>query len=249
MSDIGSDAQISPSALIKNIVEDLFSYNTIKRRRILEYYFFEDASLSSPIMSTNGVMNIQYVYTVWQAMNRREPKINNIVFDGHTAVIHLTQNISPCIFPSFIHFQVPAITTLHFRETDQDSGLLKIYQQEDSWTLEGLLQSVPLISFWYDHVLRLIMGKIVTTTGDLLDAAIQQAEKMTQRGHEIQRIGRDLAIENMEKLDEYKSDLHDNYLKGIKNWRDSCSLDDHPHSMIKESEAFYYHPITVEDID
>ncbi|OAD03588.1 hypothetical protein MUCCIDRAFT_156186 [Mucor lusitanicus CBS 277.49] len=46
------------------------------------------------------------------------------------------------------------------------------------------------------------MGKIVTATGDLLDAAIQQAEKMTVRGQEIQRIGRDLAIENMEKLDE-----------------------------------------------
>ena len=104
----------------------------------------------------------------------------------------------------------------------------------------GLLQSVPLISFWYDHVLRLIMGKIVTTTGDLLDAAMQQAEKITQRGHEIQRIGRDLAIENMEKLDEYKSDLHDNYLKGIQNWRETCSLETR-----KEG---YYH-IAVDDID
>ncbi|KAI8644032.1 hypothetical protein BD408DRAFT_413953 [Parasitella parasitica] len=226
MSDIGSDTQVSPSVLIKNIVEDLFSYNTVKRKRILEYYFFENASLSSPIMSTEGVLNIQYVYTVWQAMNRTEPKINNIVFDGHTAVVHFTQNISPCIFPSFIRLQVPAITTLHFKETDQDNGLLKIYRQEDSWTLEGLIQSVPLISFWYDHVLRLIMGKIVTATGDLLDAAIQQAEKMTVRGQEIQRIGRDLAIENMEKLDEYKSDLHENYLKGIRSWRESCVLED-----------------------
>lgn len=70
------------------------------------------------------------------------------------------------------------------------------------------------------------MGKLVTTTGDLLDAALQQAEKMTQRGQDIQRIGRDLAIENMEKLDVYKSDLHENYLKGIRNWRESCTLDD-----------------------
>lgn len=44
---------------IIDIVEDLFSYNTVKRKRILEYYFFEQASLSSPIMSTEGVMNIQ----------------------------------------------------------------------------------------------------------------------------------------------------------------------------------------------
>lgn len=32
---------------------------------------------------------------------------------------------------------IPAITTLHFRETEYESGLLKIYKQEDSWTLEG----------------------------------------------------------------------------------------------------------------
>ncbi|RCH89959.1 hypothetical protein CU098_000126, partial [Rhizopus stolonifer] len=156
-----------------------------------------------------------------------------------TAVIHLTQTISPCVFPSFIQLEIPSITTLYFKETDQDSGLLKIYRQEDSWTLEGILQSVPLVSFWYDHVLRLIMGKLVTTTGDLLDAAIQQAEKMTLRGQEIQRIGRDLAIENMEKLDEYKLDLHENYLKGIRNWRESC-IDDMDYStgspyLIKES--------------
>lgn len=54
-----------------------------------------------------------------------------------TAVVHLTQNLSPSIFPAFVHLQVPSITTLHFRETEQDSGLLKIYRQEDSWTLEG----------------------------------------------------------------------------------------------------------------
>ncbi|EIE89481.1 hypothetical protein RO3G_14192 [Rhizopus delemar RA 99-880] len=63
------------------------------------------------------------------------------------------------------------------------------------------------------------MGKIVTATGDLLDAAIQQAEKMTLRGQQIQRIGRELAIENIEKLDEYKSELHENYIKGIQQWR------------------------------
>ncbi|KAI8985327.1 hypothetical protein BDB01DRAFT_787643 [Pilobolus umbonatus] len=198
-------------------------------------------------MSTEGVMNIQYVYTVWQAMNRTESTINNIVFDGHTAVIHLTQNISPSIFPSFVNLQVPSITTLYFKETDPESGLLKIYRQEDSWTLEGLLQSVPLLSFWYDHVLRLIMGKLVTTTGDLLDAAIQQAEKMTLRGQEIQRFGRDLAIENIDKLDDYKMDMHENYIRGIKNWRDSCSYeeyDENPYMPIKEPGQ-----LVVEEID
>ncbi|KAI9009349.1 hypothetical protein CLU79DRAFT_775261 [Phycomyces nitens] len=189
-------------------------------------------------MSTEGVLNIQYVYTVWQALNRQEPTITNIVFDGQTAVIHLIQNLSPTIFPSFIRLQVPAITTLHFRETEQDSGLLKIYKQEDSWTLEGIIQSVPLISFWYNHVLRVIMGKLLTATGDLLDAALQHAQKMSVRGREIQRLGRDLAVENMEKLDEYRANLHDNYLEGIRGWREGY-LDDEDteyRPLIKESE-------------
>lgn len=42
-----------------DIIEDLFSYNTVRRKRILEYYFFQDASLCSPIMSTEGIDNIQ----------------------------------------------------------------------------------------------------------------------------------------------------------------------------------------------
>ncbi|KAG0176902.1 hypothetical protein DFQ28_003388 [Apophysomyces sp. BC1034] len=138
-----------------------------------------------------------------------------------TAVVHLIQNLSPTIFPAFVKLQVPSITTLHFRETEQDSGLLKIYRQEDSWTLEGILQSVPLISFWYNHVLRVVMGKLVTTTGDLLDAALQHAQKMSMRGREIQRMGRDLATANMEKLDEYRANLHENYLEGVRGWRET----------------------------
>ncbi|KAF7728605.1 hypothetical protein EC973_005832 [Apophysomyces ossiformis] len=192
-------------------------------------------------MSTEGVMNIQYVYTVWQALNRQEPTVTNIVFDGRTAVVHLTQNLSPTIFPAFVKLQVPSITTLHFRETEQDSGLLKIYRQEDSWTLEGILQSVPLISFWYNHVLRVVMGKLVTTTGDLLDAALQHAHKMSMRGREIQRMGRDLAMENMEKLDEYRANLHDNYLEGVRGWRESYvdELD-----LVKESHWLENAPAT-----
>ncbi|KAI9245269.1 hypothetical protein BY458DRAFT_560844 [Sporodiniella umbellata] len=218
MSDIG-DSQMFSMAIIRDLVEDLFSYNTVRRKRALEYYFFPNATLSSPIMCTEGVMNIQYVYTVWQTVNRKEPIINNIVFDGQTAVIHLTQTISPCLFPNFVQVQFPSITTLRFKETEKESGLLKVYEQEDSWTLEGLLQSVPLISFWYDHVVRLTMGKLVTSTGDLLDTAIQQAEKLSVRKQQIQRIGRELALENIEKLDEYKTELHAGYIKSLQHWR------------------------------
>lgn len=55
-----------------------------------------------------------------------------------TAVVHLVQNVSPCVLPSFLRLRIPVVTTLYFRETEPDSGLLKIYRQEDSWTLEGI---------------------------------------------------------------------------------------------------------------
>ncbi|KAI8973876.1 hypothetical protein BDB01DRAFT_807939 [Pilobolus umbonatus] len=224
MSDSDGYNELSSANLIKNIIGDLFSYNTIKRKRILQYYFFEDAALSSPIMSTIGVNNIQYIYTVWQTLNRIEPKITNIVFNGQTAVIHLIHNISPTILPSFAKLEVPAITTLHFKETEYDSGLLKIYRQEDSWTLEGIIQSIPLLSFWYTYVLRVVMGKLLSTTGDILDSAASHAQKMSMRSREIQQFGHEVAIENMERLDEYRSDLKDRYLEGLRNWGD-CYLE------------------------
>ncbi|KAI8373880.1 hypothetical protein BD560DRAFT_393848 [Blakeslea trispora] len=206
----------SSSNLMTSLIQDLFSYNTIKRKRVFEYYFFSNATLTSPVMSTEGVDNIQHVYTVWQTLNRKPPSIDNIVFDGTTAVIHLTHHLSPTVLPSFIQLQVPAITTLRFRETECDSGLLKIYRQEDSWTLEGLLQSVPLVSYWYDHILRMLMGKILSAAGDIVDSAISHAQKMSMQGREIQQFGQELAIENMERLEEYRVDLETHYLEGLK---------------------------------
>lgn len=47
------------AAAVIDIIEDLFSYSTVRWRRILEYYYFEDATLTSPIMSTEGIDNIQ----------------------------------------------------------------------------------------------------------------------------------------------------------------------------------------------
>ncbi|CDS07117.1 hypothetical protein LRAMOSA09640 [Lichtheimia ramosa] len=150
------------------------------------------------------------------SLNRQSPTIENIVFDRRTAVVHLVQNVSPCVLPSFLRLRIPVVTTLHFRETEPDSGLLKIYRQEDSWTLEGLLQALPLISFWYTRIFRVLMGLLLTTLGDLLDAALGHAHKMSARGREIQRQSRDLA---MEKLEEYRVNLHENYLNRIRSWR------------------------------
>lgn len=100
----------------------------------------------------------------------------------------------------------------------------------------GLIQSVPLISFWYNHVLRVAMGKIVTSAGDLIDAAFQHAQKMSIRGREIQRIGRDLAIENMERLDEYRANLHENYLEGVRGWRETYIDEDYADSNSEYSQ-------------
>lgn len=69
---------------------------------------------------------------------------------GHTAIISLVQNLRPRLFP-LLHLQVPATTTLLFKDTP--AGPM-IYSQQDSWTLEGIVQSMPLLGWWYDHVVR-----------------------------------------------------------------------------------------------
>jgi hypothetical protein len=65
----------------------------------------------------------------------------------------------------------------------------------------GLISSVPLISFWYDNVVRVVMGKLLTTAGDVLHSAVIQAQKMSLHGRELQRLGQQIA---QEKLDEYR---------------------------------------------
>ncbi|KAI9012680.1 hypothetical protein CLU79DRAFT_709028 [Phycomyces nitens] len=171
-------------------------------------------------MKTQGLDNIRHVYTVWQLFNRAPPTINNIVFDGRTAVVHMTQHISPIFLPGFVGLSIPCITTLYFRETEQESGLLKIYKQEDSWTVEGLIQSLPLVSFWYSRILRVLVGKLVTTAGDLIDASMTHARKMSRRGKEIERIGNDVALDHMERLEEYRASLEANYVQGVRGWRE-----------------------------
>ncbi|KAJ8661067.1 hypothetical protein O0I10_003290 [Lichtheimia ornata] len=157
------DSHASPAVLIKNIVKDLFSYDTVRRRRILEFYFVKDAILTTPLIAAHGVDAISNIGSIWQNINRSEPTITNIVFDGRTAVVHYIQNISPAVLPSRYTLRVPAITTLHFKEQD---GLIKIYRQDDSWTMEGLMQSIPGANFWYNRILRVAMGKMASMIGD-----------------------------------------------------------------------------------
>ncbi|KAI8053164.1 uncharacterized protein B0P05DRAFT_435650, partial [Gilbertella persicaria] len=63
------------------------------------------------------------------------------------------------------------------------------------------------------------MGKLLTTAGDIVDSSISYAQKMSIQGREIQHYGHELAIENMEKLEEYRSGLETHYLEGLKNWK------------------------------
>ncbi|KAI9311734.1 hypothetical protein BX666DRAFT_1881596 [Dichotomocladium elegans] len=147
------------------IVRDLFSYDTVKRRRVLEFYFLKDAILITPLLATHGLESISNICSIYQNINRQEPTITNIVFDGRTAVVHYIQNVCPTVVPSRYTIHVPAITTLYFKEHD---GLTKIYRQEDSWTMEGLLLSIPTASFWYTRVLRVAFGKLASFAGDAL---------------------------------------------------------------------------------
>lgn len=75
MSTLEFQQDISPTNLIRGkekwgggkkentyllgIIEDLFSYNTINRKRVLEYYFFQDSTYASPSITVSGVDHIQ----------------------------------------------------------------------------------------------------------------------------------------------------------------------------------------------
>ncbi|GBC05026.1 hypothetical protein RclHR1_00060039 [Rhizophagus clarus] len=139
---------------------------------VLDTFFTEDATLSHPLLNVYGTHNIRKVFRVWATFNKHEPEIqtaDDIVFDGITAVINIKQHICPRVLP-FLHFVVPTITTLRFRE--ESDGLYYIYRMEDNWTLEGLIQSVPLVNWCYEIIIRkLVVGKLVTGTGSLIDRA------------------------------------------------------------------------------
>ena len=60
-----------------------------------------------------------------------------MVFDAKTCAVQLTNFIKIPLVPLTLH--TPSWTILHFKETDIDSRLLKVWWHEDSWTIEGKL--------------------------------------------------------------------------------------------------------------
>ncbi|RIB28721.1 hypothetical protein C2G38_2028288 [Gigaspora rosea] len=157
---------------LKEIVKDLLSYDENCYKEVLDRFFDQDAKLSHPLLNVEGTINIRKVFRVWTSLNCRQPDFdqNSIVFDmsGPTAVIPVTQHLSPRIFP-FIDIKVPSVTILRFKK--HDDGLLYIEKQEDNWTLEGLIKSVPLINWWYDRVVRVVVGNLMAHAGSFLATA------------------------------------------------------------------------------
>ncbi|KAG0329098.1 hypothetical protein BGZ99_003482 [Dissophora globulifera] len=166
------------------IANRLTSYDETMHKEILDDFFTEDAQYVHPALTVEGRHNIRKVFRVWTSLNKDEPDVTNIVFDGHTAIISLVQNLRPRVFP-LLHLQVPATTTLHFR--DEPEGLM-IYRHQDSWTLEGIVQSMPLLGWWYDHVVRNVLGSVLTSAGGFLHTANQTTGYLQFRAEEVQQI-------------------------------------------------------------
>ncbi|KAI8069340.1 hypothetical protein BC940DRAFT_236851 [Gongronella butleri] len=130
-------------------------------------------------------------------MNRQPPHIDNVCFDGQTCVVYLTQIIQPRLFP-WITLKVPMIVNLGFRETDLDSGLWKVYMHEESWTIDGFLDSMPLISYWYQSVLRVFNGKLIVLSGKFIHTVTETAQLLKDRNQEIETATRRLSQGNVD---------------------------------------------------
>ncbi|KAI8638468.1 hypothetical protein BD408DRAFT_351795 [Parasitella parasitica] len=124
-------------------------------------------------------------------MNKEQPRINNICFNGKTCVVFLTQILCPRMFP-WIKMALPVTVVLEFKETDKDSGLLKIDTHHEHWTVEAILKAIPFVSFWYDHVVRTMVGKLLSATGEAVYTATETASLLVLRSKEIEEARRRL---------------------------------------------------------
>lgn len=186
---------------LSEIVRDLLSYDENRYKHALETYFVEDAKLTHPLLNVEGTHNIRKVFRVWTSLNCREPEPNGApIYNGETAVIQVFQHLSPTVLP-FINIKIPAVTILRFRECDD--GLLYIYRQEDNWTLEGLIKSVPLINWWYDYVVRVVVGDLMTRAGSFLATANRATSHLACRANEIKDNSQSAIAQGQYKAQEY----------------------------------------------
>jgi len=154
---------------INKILLDLLSDNDAAQRRILDTYYLPNAKLTSPLFTVQGLDRIKNIFTLRSALSVQPPEVTNVVFDAKTCAVQLTNFIKIPLVPLTLH--IPSWTILHFKETDIDSRLLKVWWHEDSWTIEGILQSLPIVSSIYTRVIRATLGKVLAGTGKLLESA------------------------------------------------------------------------------
>ncbi|RUS12544.1 hypothetical protein BC937DRAFT_87581 [Endogone sp. FLAS-F59071] len=89
------DLNQTPTELIGKLVEDLVSYDEARHKRVLDYYFFQGATLTSPLLSTQGVFNIRRVFHVWTSLNSSEPEVEKIIFDDMLYSLDIHHSTTP----------------------------------------------------------------------------------------------------------------------------------------------------------
>jgi hypothetical protein len=126
------------------------------------------------------------VLLVWQAINKEAPVIENICFSEQTCVVFQTQTIRPRIFP-WIRIRLPVTVVLKFKETTDDDKreVIKIEAHHEHWTIEGILESIPILSFWYNHVVRVMLGKVLSVAGEAVYTATETANLLASRNKEL----------------------------------------------------------------
>ena len=59
-------------------------------------------------------------------------------------------------------------------------------------TPPGILKAIPIVSFWYDHVIRTMVGKVLSATGEAVYTATETASLLVLRSKEIEEARRKL---------------------------------------------------------
>lgn len=210
--------------LLPDLIENLLSYDEERYKYVLEAYFLEDSILTHPILNVQGRENIRKVFRVWTLLNKQPPEIINkdhLIFNGSTAVVNVKQHLRPRMFP-FLHFTVPSVTVLRFKE--EDNGLSYIYRQEDNWTLDGLIKSIPLVNWWYENVVRVFIGNMATSVGSFLATANKATSHLTITAGHIQQHGGDAMVEGQIRAYKYGSDLANNFTSVINKTKNSMGV-------------------------
>ncbi|GAN08464.1 hypothetical protein MAM1_0206d07976 [Mucor ambiguus] len=188
---VSDDGTSNCEEVITRIVTDLFSYDDTRRKRIFDHYYFPNATFTSPILRTEGVHNIK--------QHQRTLGLEDTQQRAAADKQHLLQWKDMC--------SLPVTVVLEFRETDKDSGLLKIETHQEQWTIEGVLKAIPFVSFWYDHVVRTMIGKLLSATGEAVYTATETASLLVLRSKEIEEAKRRLESGAYVVIDDNDDDI------------------------------------------